>query len=208
MIYAFDIKSGSSYRPVMQRFWGGLVILSALAGGAVAGAQAGGAGNSAAVTALAAEDTLEQPSKIPLPEKKARAESMVADMRAAYRRATEILGEANANKDVVQLNCIQEKLTQIGGLVDIADGSSKQMLKAAGQNRDDAVNHEFTKLAVAHQKTMQLRAEADQCVGEKAIYTGDTVVETEIDPNLTESDPTDVPMDGVFPETPEVASRY
>jgi hypothetical protein len=208
MIYAFDIKSGSAYRPVMQRFWGGLLVVSALAGGAVAGAQAGGAGNSAAVTALAAEDTLEQPSRIPMAEKKARVEAMVRDIRAAFRRATEILAEANGSKDVVQLNCIKEKMGQIGGLVDIADASSKQMLNAAAQSDDDSANQEFTKIAVAHQRAMTLRAEADQCVGEKAIYTGDTEVETEVDPNLPEADPTDIPMDGVFPETPEVASRY
>lgn len=208
MTNAFDIKSGSAYRPAMRRAWGGLLIVSALAGGAVAVAQSGNASDGAAAAKLAEDDTLEQPSKIPVEEKKARSEAMVTDMRAALRRATEILAEANAAKDVVQLNCIQEKLTQIKGLVRIADASSTRMLEAIGESNEGVTNHEFTKLAVAHQKTMTLRAEADQCVGETAVYTGETEVEFETDPNLPESDPTDIPMDGVYPVTPEVASKY
>lgn len=207
MTNAFDIKSGSAYRPGMRRAWGGLLIVAVFVGGAVAVAQTGDASDAAAAAKLAEDDTLEQPSKIPLEEKKARAESMVVDMRAALRRATEILAEANSAKDVVQLNCIQEKLTQIKGLVRIADTSNTRMLEASGEGNDSVVNHEFTKLAVAHQKTMTLRAEADQCVGERAIYTGETEVELETDPNLTESDPTDPPMDGVYPEVPEIASK-
>ncbi len=208
MTNAFDIRSGTAYTARMRRVWGSLLIVAAFLGGAMAVAQTGDASDGAAVARLAEDDTLEQPSKIPTEEKKARAEAMVVDMRAALRRATEILAEANSAKDVVQLNCIQEKLTQIKGLVRIADASSTRMLEAVGEGNENVINHEFTKLAVAHQKTMALRAEADQCVGEKAIYTGDTEVELETDPNLPQSDPTDTPMDGVYPAPPEVASKY
>lgn len=184
------------------------MIISAFMGGAVAVAQnGGGAGNAAAVAQLAEDDTLDQPSKIPLEEKKARAEAMVTDIRAAQARATEILAEANSANDVVQLNCIQEKLTQIKGLVTIANSASQRMFEGIGSRNDDVINQEFTKIAVAHQKAQTLRAEADQCVGEKAIYTGETNIEVETDPNLPEADPTDVPMDGVFPAEPEVASK-
>ena len=49
---------------------------------------------------------------------------------------------------------------------------------------------EFTKIAVAHQRTKTLRAEAEQCVGESSVYSSDTDVEVEVDPDLTQDDPT------------------
>lgn len=142
------------------------------------------------------------------PEKQARAEKMLGEMRDALRRVTEILGEARTSKDIVQLNCVNEKLTQVKGLLRISEDASVKMYDAVASATQDVINHEFTKISVAHQKTVILRAEAEQCVGELSVYTGETEVTVEIDPDISDRDPTqpDAPPPG--PEVPPVASGF
>lgn len=145
-------------------------------------------------------------AKLPKEEKKRRAEQMLVDMREALTRANEILVDARAGKDIVQLNCVNAKLTQIKGLLKISEQASVRMYDAMASTQDDLVNHEFTKMAVAHQKVMVLRAQADQCVGESTIYAGDTEVQVEVDPNISGGDPTESEPPPAEPATPPVAS--
>jgi hypothetical protein len=81
------------------------------------------------------------------------------------------------------------------------------MYEALASNQDDVVNHEFTKMAVAHQKVLILRAEADQCVGESTIYAGETEVEVEVAPEIREGDPTETEPPPIAPGVPPVASE-
>ncbi len=141
-------------------------------------------------------------------EKQGRAERALGEMRDALRRVTEILGEARTAKDIVQLNCVNEKLTQVKGLLRISEDASVKMYDAISSNTLDVINHEFTKISVAHQKTVLLRAEAEQCVGELSVYTGETEVSVEIDPDISDRDPTDPDVPPIGPEVPPVASGF
>jgi hypothetical protein len=142
------------------------------------------------------------------PEKQARSEKMLGEMRDGLRRVTEILGEARASKDIVQLNCVNEKLTQVKGLLRISEDASVKMYDAVASATQDVINHEFTKISVAHQKTVILRAEAEQCVGELSVYTGETEVTVEIDPDISDRDPTEPDSPPIGPEVPPVASGF
>ncbi|MCC7384179.1 MAG: hypothetical protein IT384_20210 [Deltaproteobacteria bacterium] len=157
---------------------------------------------------LGDDETLNEASKLSHAEKKSRAEEMLAEMRETLARGSEILAEARQAKDVVQLNCVNEKLVQIKGLLKIGEQSSVRMYEGIAEGADDVVNHEYTRLAVAHQRGRVLRAEAEQCVGENVVYTGETEVEVEVDDDILEGDPTDTPFWGAQPETPEVASEF
>lgn len=139
-------------------------------------------------------------------EQQTRVESMLAEMRDALRRVTDLLGEANASKDIVQLNCVNEKLTQVKGLLRVSEESATKMYEAIASNMMDAVAHEYTKVSVAHQKVSVLRAEAEQCVGEFSVYTGDTEVTVEVDNDIPEVDSTIVDPPPPGPEVPPVAS--
>jgi len=137
-----------------------------------------------------------------------RRDALLGEMRDALRRVTEILGEARASKDIVQLNCVNEKLTQVKGLLRISEDASVKMYDAVASNTMDVINHEFTKISVAHQKTIILRAEAEQCVGELSVYTGETEVTVEIDPDISDRDPTQPDSPPIGPEVPPVASGF
>jgi hypothetical protein len=143
---------------------------------------------------------------VPLEEKQSRVESMLAEQRKILARVSTLLKEARAAKDIVQLNCINEKLTQIKGLLKISENASVKMYEAISSNQADIINHEYTKISVAHQRCVTLGAEAEQCVGEIAVYTGQTEVTVEIDENITEDDPTRPAPVGPSPIIPPIAS--
>lgn len=145
-------------------------------------------------------------ASVPVEEKQSKVESMLAEQRKILARATNLLKEARAAKDIVQLNCVNEKLTQIKGLLKISENGSVKMYEAIANAQDDVINHEFTKISVAHQRAVSLGAEAEQCVGEIAVYTGQTEVSVEIDDDVTEYDPTEPPGSVLPPTIPPVAS--
>lgn len=146
--------------------------------------------------------------KVPVDEKKDRVESMLGEQRQALGRVVEILSEARSSKDIVQLNCVNEKLTQVKGLLKISEQASLQMYESIASNARDLVNHEYTKVVVAHQKTGLLRTAAEQCVGESSIYSGETQVDVEIDGEGGGSDPTTAATPPPGPAVPPVASTF
>lgn len=147
-------------------------------------------------------------SKISDADKKTRAESMIGDARKSLARGVELLSDARNAKDIVQLNCVNEKLTQIKGLLRLSEKASVAMYDAMAKGAQDVVDHEYTKIAVAHQKTQLLRTEAEQCVGELSVYTGDTDVQVEISDDIPQSDPTQPIVPPPGPDTPPVASAF
>ena len=116
---------------------------------------------------------------------------------------------AKLDKDIIKLNCVNDKLILVVGNIKVAEFSIKQLKEAARRRDDDARNHAFAKLTIAYQKTIVLEQESDACIGEDIAYVGATRVETEMDPDITEEDPTTwepVPVEPV--ERPEVQSPY
>lgn len=150
-------------------------------------------------------------AKVPVDEKRERMETMLKDERESLARVVELLREARASKDIVQLNCVNEKLTQVKGLLKISEQSSLQMYEAIASNAGDLVNHEYTKVVVAHQKSQVLRAEAEQCVGESSVYGGATEVEVDDGTDGEGGDGSDATSNSApppGPAVPPVASAF
>jgi hypothetical protein len=216
MTKRFDFKLGPTYTQApMRRLVVGMMVGFWLvaplgvraqtpgqppAGGATqppsAGSQQGGAVDIGEVSKLSNE------------EKQQRAERALVDERQALKVVTDILANARSSKDIVQLNCVNEKLTQIKGLLRISEDASSKMYDAIASATADVVNHEFTKIAVAHQKVLFLRAEAEQCVGELSVYTGDTQITVEVGPDVVQYDPTVAYPPPGGPIAPPVASQF
>ncbi len=200
----FDINHGPTYTPTpMMRvgaIFTGVLLFSAFT---FAASEGDAKEDKQDLESVIAADS----AKLTNQEKKARGETMLKDMRGALDRATAILAEARSQKDIVQLNCVNEKLRQIKGLLKISEKASVDMYEAIAANVDRDVNHAFTKMAVAHQKSLILRAEADQCVGAATIYAGETEVEVE-EPKALQAagDPTESKGPPIAPDFPDVGS--
>jgi len=133
----------------------------------------------------------EKPSEVPDPEKLRRSADALARMKNVLKEVLSKLEEARNTKDVVKLNCVNEKLTQVKGLLRISEQSDVSLQEAVAKKESSQAEHEFTKVMIARQKVDQLRAEAEECIGQLAFRTDENLtVEVEVPDDLPDLDPT------------------
>jgi hypothetical protein len=106
------------------------------------------------------------------------------DQGREYRRQIEtttiqIQGQgeqAKADKDVIRLNCLLDKLTQVRVNGTMMDKSLQGLQEAVSRRDESAQLHEYTRVTIINQKVQVLRTEADACVGAETNYVGPTKV--------------------------------
>ena len=187
-----------SNRPVGVVLVGGL---SQLASAGVAEAQDGGAGSADTAAGVARQVALSPQEQL------AQAESFVARMDSTRGVVRRQLETARAERDVVKVLCLNDKLNQI----DVAIRSAKerkQALEAAAQRNDaDLASHEFTILGVLRQRADQLTAEANQCIGEEGVSIDEAAVNVTIE-DIPKEDPSEYPSSDVVVDLPSCASCF
>lgn len=146
-------------------------------------------------------------SKVPDPEKVKTSADSVTRMRSALKDVLTKLEEARNTRDVVKLNCVNEKLTQIKGLLRISEQSDVALQEAVARRETATAEHEFTKVTIARSKVDQLRAEAEQCIGQLAFRTDENLsVEVDVPDYLPPGDPTTMPAPPAIDTRPPPAS--
>ena len=144
--------------------------------------------------AAPAMPALERASQVPDPQKIERSAKALATMRTALREVLEKLEEARQTKDVVKLNCVNEKLAQIKGLLRISEQADVGLQEAVARKETTTSEHEYTKVMIAQQKVAQLRSETEECIGQLAFRTDENLsVEVEEPRDLPGGDPTRPP---------------
>ncbi|MBZ4418148.1 hypothetical protein [Myxococcus sp. RHSTA-1-4] len=142
----------------------------------------------------AAAAALEKASDVPDAQKLERSAQAVNVMRDVLRNVLGKVEEARRTKDVVKLNCANEKLTQVKGLLRISENAEVSLQEAVARKETSTSEHEYTKVMIAQQKVTQLRAEAEECIGQLAFRTDENLfVEVEEPENLPGGDPTRPP---------------
>jgi hypothetical protein len=111
-------------------------------------------------------------------------------MQQMLRDVSKLRDDAQKQKDVIKLNCITDKLTQIKGHMAVVDKSMVSLSDAIAKRDDGTRLHEFTRVTILAQKVNTLNSEARNCVGEDITYFGDQRVIVEVDPSITPDDPT------------------
>lgn len=133
----------------------------------------------------------EKASDVPDVTKLERSSKGIGAMREVLRDVLGKLEEARRAKDVVKLNCVNEKLTQIKGLLRISEQADVALQEAVSQRDTTSSEHEYTKVMIAQQKVSQLRAEAEKCIGQLAFRADENMsVEVEEPTDLPGGDPT------------------
>ena len=156
-------------------------------------------------TALA---SLEKASDVPDGVKLERSTKALATMREVLRDVLGKLEEARRAKDVVKLNCVNEKLTQLKGLLRISEQADVALQEAVSNRETTASEHEYTKVMIAQQKVTQLRHEADGCIGQLAFRTDENLsVEVKTPKDLPGGDPTR-PEDPELPSDPAPSASF
>jgi hypothetical protein len=108
-----------------------------------------------------------------------RAADAISAMRASLQQVTARVEDARYEKDVVKLNCVNERLAQIKGLIKVAE-QSENALKVASATRDPVSSAEYAKIMIAKGKVDGLGGETQQCLGQRAYVVDEkTTVEVQ-----------------------------
>lgn len=142
--------------------------------------------------------------------------TLIGKMQGVLKAIVKLQQVARDQKDVIKLNCVNDKLLQVKQLLNIADQARTNLLTATaggtvpGDNPDaDPTGryHEFGRVTIAEQQVSVLGSEAENCIGEDLSFLGPTDVEVE---GGNEPDDPTAPVDPEYPEieNPPVASPF
>jgi len=124
-------------------------------------------------------------------------ERLLKEMEAMHVRVLQLQTSARKAKDVIKLNCVNEKLLAVKQLLNIGDAAQTDLTEAiAGGDRAGQV-HNYGQVKLAHERVVAERDEAEGCIGEELVFVGPTKVDV-TGPDMPD-DPTDDPdVDGAF----------
>ena len=129
------------------------------ASGSTPAGQPGQAGASGAVTVT-----------LPAIEVQTRVQVFVEQTRADARHMQHLQALARKEKDVIKLNCVNDKLVQVKPEMNIIDSGVAELESATDANRMQV----FEGISTAAENVRRLREEADQCIGEPVQTGGDS----------------------------------
>jgi hypothetical protein len=155
---------------------------------------------------------------VPLEQKSTISGAEMLDQGREYRRQIETITmqvqvqseQAKADKDVIRLNCLLDKLTQVKVNGNIMDQALQSLQDAASRHDESAQLHEYTRITIINQKAQVLRTEADACVGAETNYVGPTkvVVESPAGLDATVDQPAPAAPPITIIDRPPVASPF
>lgn len=147
----------------------------------------------AAPAAAAAPAPRAAEEKLAPTEREQRAHKLIEQMQGLSGQVEKLANQARSEKDIVKLNCVNEKLNQVRGLLKVSETAEADLRESNARREDEQSQHSFTKLSIAQRKVVQLRQDAEQCIGQLAFYNDEkTQVDVEIPAGLPKDDPTSV----------------
>ena len=146
-------------------------------------------GSAAAQTGPAGTVDVKAPSAATPGDQSAAAEQYIVKMQVSSTRVRHLLDDARRAKDVVKTTCLSDKLAQIEVALKSARERALSLKAAIARGDTDVRNHEFSVMNVLRQRSEQLDAEANQCIGEELGFPGQTKTTYTIDPNIAPVDP-------------------
>jgi hypothetical protein len=118
---------------------------------------------------------------------------LLTAMEGFHVRVLQLQSSARKSKDVIKLNCVNEKLLAVKQLLNIAESAENDLTEAIASGDRDAQVHQYSQVKLAHERATSERDEAEGCIGEEIIFIGPTQVTTDGPP--IPDDPTADPHD-------------
>ncbi|MEM1024830.1 MAG: hypothetical protein AAGD10_03185 [Myxococcota bacterium] len=153
-------------------------------------------------------DPFEVARKTPLDEKTSNLEKLLSKQRSDVSRTAGFLREARADKDLVRANCLEQKLKLLSALLKLSEASAQKLVEAVANRNDDMVDQSYAKLLIASQRSGAIAAEANQCVGATAVFSGTTEITVNQDEAIGAADPTSSVIPPPVVNTPPVSSSF
>jgi len=136
----------------------------------------------------------------------AQSKDFINKMQDSVRRIAQLQELARKQKDIIKLNCTNDKMLQVKGHLTVGDQAMTSLQEAMAKNDDDARQHEYTRVTILYQKVLVLGTEAENCIGEDLSYVGSTNVTLDIDPSIPIADVTAFAVPTSAVERPPAAS--
>ena len=149
-----------------------------------------------------------------VPEMRAKSVSFKSEVEGHYQAVLQLQNRIRQAKDVIKLNCINDRLIQLKAQMNIVDGNSRQLedlLAKDDPNADTDRQTTYRQLEEAVAGVAKLHEAANTCVGEPELYKGESVDVTH--PPFPDDPVTDNPFDdtvvtGTDVEPPGYASLF
>jgi hypothetical protein len=125
-------------------------------------------------------------------EMTSRAGGMVAEMESIQGRLTALQQQARESRDIIKLNCVNDKLLQVKQLLNIADAARVSLGEAVSARNEGDRYHQYTVITVSSEKARVLRDEAEACIGEELVFQGRASIDVDapdIPDDPTRTDP-------------------
>jgi hypothetical protein len=165
----------------------GLFALVLAAFGTVYAQSGGDQGGTLDVSASAGVE-----AKLSPDEMNSAASAALSEMEAAMSRLTSLQQAARQSKDIIKLNCVNDKLLQVKQLLNIADSARVSLAQAISARNEGDRYHQYTVITVSADKTRALRDEAEACIGEELVFQGRASIDVDgpdIPDDPTRTDP-------------------
>ncbi len=122
------------------------------------------------------------------PQKNTLAEKTAAELDGRVKRVVKMIEDASKKKDIILLNCLNDKLLSLRGLHKVAVDAQHGLGEAIARENVDLEEHNFRKVFIARDQGKIVAAEADACVGQVGTsFPGQTQVVMKYD-GTTEAD--------------------
>ncbi len=109
-------------------------------------------------------------------------EEALEEMRGILKKALQMLADARKSNDAVRLNCVNEKVTQMKGILRVSEDAALALQEHMATNAMDKAQKELSKIRIGRTKLKESLTGANTCSGSEASYVGATTVEVEMDP--------------------------
>jgi len=174
-----------------------VLLAAGLAGGGYVYAQAGdGSGTGTGSGTGSGSDDLpeatasgETEANLSPREMQDETKKLLADMEKMHARVLELQAAARKAKDVIKLNCVNEKLLAVKQLLNIGDAAETDLTEAVSAGDRAGALHQYGQVKLAHERTTAERDDAEGCIGEEIVFIGPTKVDVN-GPTIPD-DPTD-----------------
>lgn len=112
----------------------------------------------------------------------------------AGEKVRKYLVAARKKKDIIRINCVQEKLSRLNTVLGLARKSLKDLRASAPKDQTgDRSRILYEKMTIFREQAENIRREAEGCSGEELTYTGKTKVQVTVDPSVPKDDPSEPP---------------
>jgi hypothetical protein len=144
-----------------------------------------------APAAPAPAPTAPAPATLTVAEMQARSETLMTQITEDHRQVIYLKELAKKQKDVIKLNCVNDKLVQLKAQMNFADSTNGELQAALTANADTRFDL-FVKLSGDREAIRTLKDQATACVGAPELFKQEAGVEVthpEIIDDPTQQDP-------------------